>query len=155
MLEQEDVGRVRVAWELGDGELVVSTRDDGPGRLAPEALAVHAIGERARAVDGTVALESTPGWGTRMEARLPLATVTDAPADDPLTALNPRELEVLEQLARGRRNRQIAEALMISENTVKFHVANVLAKLGASSRGEAAAIARDAGLGATPLSAVP
>jgi DNA-binding CsgD family transcriptional regulator len=60
---------------------------------------------------------------------------------------------VLGQLVRGRRNRQIAAALGISENTVKFHVANVLAKLGAASRGEAAAIARDAGLGA-PLHAV-
>ena len=54
---------------------------------------------------------------------------------------------MLGQLARGRRNRQIAELLSISENTVKFHVANVLAKLGVPSRGEAAAIARDAGIG--------
>ena len=55
---------------------------------------------------------------------------------------------------RGRRNRQVSETLGISENTVKFHVANVLSKLGVSSRGEAAAIARDAGLGEAPLSAV-
>ena len=61
---------------------------------------------------------------------------------------------MLRELARGRRNRQIAEDLGISPNTVKFHVANVLAKLGVASRGEAAVVARDAGLGAAPLHAV-
>ncbi|WPB95214.1 response regulator transcription factor [Streptomyces malaysiensis] len=61
--------------------------------------------------------------------------------EDPLYALGTRELEVLEQLARGRRNRQIAQQLHISESTVKFHVANILEKLGVTSRGEAAALA--------------
>jgi DNA-binding CsgD family transcriptional regulator len=105
-------------------------------------------------VDGEVTVESVPGWGSHVQARLPLGYEREraAPAG-PLDALNPRELEVLGQLARGRRNRQIAATLGISENTVKFHVANVLAKLGVSSRGEAAAIARDAGVGG-PLHAV-
>ncbi|NUR89040.1 MAG: response regulator transcription factor, partial [Nonomuraea sp.] len=49
----------------------------------------------------------------------------------------------LDQLARGSRNRAIAERLGISENTVKFHVANIFGKLGVSSRGEAAAVARE------------
>jgi DNA-binding CsgD family transcriptional regulator len=153
MLEQEGVGRIRVAWELDDA-LRVSVRDDGPGRLAGEGLALHALLDRARAVDGEVTVESVPGWGSHLEARLPLRHARDAAAPaGPLDALNPRELEVLGQLARGRRNRQIAATLGISENTVKFHVANVLAKLGVSSRGEAAAIARDAGVGG-PLHAV-
>jgi DNA-binding CsgD family transcriptional regulator len=153
MLEQEGIGRIRVAWEL-DGDLHVSVRDDGPGRLAGEGLALHGLLDRARAVDGEVTVESVPGWGSHVQARLPLGYEREraAPAG-PLDALNPRELEVLGQLARGRRNRQIAATLGISENTVKFHVANVLAKLGVSSRGEAAAIARDAGVGG-PLHAV-
>jgi DNA-binding CsgD family transcriptional regulator len=153
MLEQEGIGRIRVAWEL-DGDLRVSVRDDGPGRLAGEGLALHGLLDRARAVDGEVTVESVPGWGSHVEARLPLGYERERPAPaGPLDALNPRELEVLGQLARGRRNRQIAATLGISENTVKFHVANVLAKLGVSSRGEAAAIARDAGVGG-PLHAV-
>ena len=153
MLEQEDVGRIRVAWEL-DGDLHVSVRDDGAGRLAGEGLALHALLDRARAVDGEVTVESVPGWGSHLQARLPLGYEREAAAPaGPLDTLNPRELEVLGQLARGRRNRQIAATLGISENTVKFHVANVLAKLGVSSRGEAAAIARDAGVGG-PLHAV-
>jgi DNA-binding CsgD family transcriptional regulator len=153
MLEQEGVGRIRVEWEL-DGDLRVSVRDDGPGRLDGDGLALHALTDRARAMDGEVTVESVPGWGSHLRARLPLGHARDAAAPaGPLDALNPRELDVLAQLARGRRNRQIAAALGISENTVKFHVANVLGKLGVSSRGEAAAIARDAGVGG-PLHAV-
>jgi DNA-binding NarL/FixJ family response regulator len=156
MLEQQEaVRRIRVAWELGGEELRVSVRDDGSGRLAGEALALHALTDRARAVDGDVTVESVPGWGSHVQARLPLGPARDAAAPaGPLAALNPRELDVLGQLVRGRRNREIAATLGISENTVKFHVANVLGKLGAASRGEAAAIARDAGVGAGPLHAV-
>ncbi|HEX3551279.1 MAG TPA: LuxR C-terminal-related transcriptional regulator, partial [Candidatus Elarobacter sp.] len=48
-----------------------------------------------------------------------------------------RERQVLAMLADGRSNRRIAEALAISENTVKAHVAAILAKLGATTRTEA------------------
>ena len=75
------------------------------------------------------------------------AAPEDLPETLTLAALNPRELEVLEHLGRGRRNREIAGDLSISENTVKFHVANILSKLEAGSRGEAAAIARGASIG--------
>jgi DNA-binding NarL/FixJ family response regulator len=51
--------------------------------------------------------------------------------------LTPREREVLELLAEGLSNRQIAERLAISEHTAKSHVASVSGKLGASSRTEA------------------
>ena len=148
MLEQQEgVRRIRVGWELDD-DLRVSVRDDGPGGLAGQGLALHALVERAQAVGGEIEVEAVPGWGSHLQARLPLGPLREAVAPSgPLAALNPRELEVLGQLARGRRNRQIAELLSISENTVKFHVANVLAKLGVPSRGEAAAIARDAGIG--------
>ena len=51
--------------------------------------------------------------------------------------LTPREIEVLRMLAEGLANKQIAARLGISEHTVKFHIASVYAKLGASSRTEA------------------
>jgi DNA-binding NarL/FixJ family response regulator len=51
--------------------------------------------------------------------------------------LTPRELEILEMLAEGMSNRTIAARLGISSQTVKFHVASILAKLGAASRTEA------------------
>jgi DNA-binding NarL/FixJ family response regulator len=65
-----------------------------------------------------------------------------APRDaERLGVLTPRELEVLRQLARGRSNAEIARDLYLSEATVKTHVAHVLAKLGLTSRTQAAVLA--------------
>ncbi len=61
------------------------------------------------------------------------------PASDALTA---RELEVLALVAEGRTNGEIGRQLFISTKTVSVHVSNILAKLGASGRTEAAAVAR-------------
>ncbi len=58
-------------------------------------------------------------------------------ADEALTA---REVEVLHQLAGGNRNRDIAEKLFITEETVKVHVKHIMEKLGASDRTQAVAI---------------
>jgi DNA-binding CsgD family transcriptional regulator len=55
--------------------------------------------------------------------------------------LTRREREVLALVAEGRTNRQIAEALFISDKTASVHVSNILAKLGVANRGEAAAVA--------------
>ena len=63
--------------------------------------------------------------------------------DEPLTA---REYEVLRLLAVGRSNRDIGQQLFISAKTVSVHVSNILAKLGAATRTEAAAIAHRRGL---------
>ena len=63
----------------------------------------------------------------------------------PTETLTHRELEVLQLMARGLTNRQIARRLEISEHTVKFHAAAVLGKLSARSRAEA--VARAIGLG--------
>src|SRR5438552_19136440 len=63
----------------------------------------------------------------------------------PTETLTPRELEVLQLMARGLTNRQIARRLQISEHTVKFHAGAVLGKLSARSRAEA--VARAIGLG--------
>ncbi len=58
-------------------------------------------------------------------------------ADEVLTA---REIEVLDQIAGGNRNRDIAEKLFITEETVKVHVKHIMEKLGASDRTQAVAI---------------
>jgi DNA-binding NarL/FixJ family response regulator len=60
--------------------------------------------------------------------------------------LTPRETEVLTLVTKGLSNGQIGHQLFISTKTVSVHVSNVLAKLGAASRTEAAAIARDRNL---------
>jgi DNA-binding CsgD family transcriptional regulator len=146
MLEQDGTTRIRVAWEVADAELRVTVRDDGPGDLAPDALAVHRLSDRVAALNGSLSLTATPGWGTTVTAALPLAAPGLRVTTDPLAALNPRELEVLDELRHGLRNRQIAERLNISEHTVKFHVANILGKLDVGTRGEAAAIAHSGGI---------
>jgi DNA-binding NarL/FixJ family response regulator len=53
------------------------------------------------------------------------------------TFLSARECEVLNLIARGRKNRQIALALGVEERTVRFHVGNILAKLGVKNRTQA------------------
>lgn len=60
--------------------------------------------------------------------------------------LSERELEVLERVASGATNREIAEELFISENTVKHHLKNILAKLQMQNRAQAAAWAVKEGL---------
>jgi DNA-binding NarL/FixJ family response regulator len=60
--------------------------------------------------------------------------------------LTPRESEVLALVAQGRSNREIALHLFISAKTASVHVSNILAKLDASGRTEAVAVARRRGL---------
>ncbi len=139
MAGQRGVRRIHVRWQLSGCQLVASVRDDGPGELSRSALDTHRVAQRLAALGGTLAVDALPGWGTTVTATLPLGTAP-SPRADPLAGLHPREAEVLGHLAQGHRNRTIAEELHISESTVKFHVANILAKLGVSSRGEAAAM---------------
>jgi DNA-binding NarL/FixJ family response regulator len=73
----------------------------------------------------------------RIPAQL-AAQLAEHVSDDDLTA---REVDVLRQVAEGNRNRDIAELLLISEETVKVHVKHIMEKLGARDRTQAIAIA--------------
>ena len=77
--------------------------------------------------------------------------VTAAPATVPRegAALTPRELDVLRLVAQGLGNKEIAAELDLSAHTVKYHLASVLAKLGARSRTEA--VSRGIRTGLLPL----
>lgn len=85
-----------------------------------------------------------------MQAPVPVAAepVVPAPAD-PGPALSPREQEVLQRIALGASNKEIARALDIAETTVKIHVQHILRKLGVSSRVQAAVVASNGGRGAS------
>ncbi|MFE0819207.1 AAA family ATPase [Streptomyces sp. NPDC058847] len=125
-------------------------------RLAAALLDTGGEDERARATEllrlaGTVArhlgarplADAVDLLGRR--ARLPLGRAAGperVPAD-PAEALGltSRERDVLRLVSDGRTNRQIAEELFISPKTASVHVSNILAKLGVSGRGEAAAVA--------------
>jgi DNA-binding NarL/FixJ family response regulator len=80
-----------------------------------------------------------PALGPAADSGSPVA----AAGDDPLTD---REMQVLQLVARGLPNKQIARRLNISEHTVKFHVGSILGKLGAASRTEAVTQAARRGL---------
>lgn len=67
--------------------------------------------------------------------------------DDPTEQLTPREMEVLEFLAMGMSNRNIAEALFVTEYTIKKHVSQILEKLDFADRTQAALYAFSKGLG--------
>ena len=97
----------------------------------------------AEALDASLLMESVLGLARRARVVVGEARGSAEPRGAVLTA---REDEVLELVAAGKTNRQIAEALFISEKTASVHVSNILRKLEVSTRGEAAAIAYRSGL---------
>jgi len=118
------------------GAAVHLTRRDTrePARVR---AAVYVAGDGGRMVapDGVASLVSAIGR----------SGVPDKPPSA-RRALTPREREVLALMANGGTNRQIAARLEISEQSVKNHISNLLRKLGARNRTEAAAVARRDGL---------
>ena len=77
----------------------------------------------------------------------PTATATAGPLmPESAGGLSPRELEVVQQIARGQTVAEVARALAVSENTVKTHLKSIYAKLGANTRVRALAAARARGL---------
>ncbi len=123
------------------------------GLLAARGAEARAAAKRQliRALEIATALHAAPLRADieRVAARAHLsltgATQARAGTKDALD-LTPRELEVLELVAAGQSNREIGEALFITEKTAGAHVSNVLGKLGVSRRTEAVAVARERGL---------
>jgi DNA-binding NarL/FixJ family response regulator len=112
-------------------------KDVSSGRLVE---AIHAAARGESVLQPSVAAKVVARF-----ARLP--DDDPAPRPQPLVVpLSDRELEVMRLLAEGRTNREIAGALYLAEGTVKNHVTNVLAKLGARDRTQAALRARALGL---------
>jgi signal transduction histidine kinase/DNA-binding CsgD family transcriptional regulator len=152
VVEHAGAARARIAWSLAADELVISIADDGCGFDAERAAlgGLVAMRRRAEVLGGSLELDSSPGWGTRLRVRLRLHVENAMPADESASALigtlRDRELEVLRLMAVGHRNRDIAAELVLSQHTVKFHVANIFEKLGVRTRAEAAAVAFAAGI---------
>jgi DNA-binding NarL/FixJ family response regulator len=107
-----------------------------PASIDPKTLAAALVA----AASGLAAIPRQ-----ELAALLPQEERIDPAVKAPTESLTHRELEVLQLMARGFTNRQIARQLRISEHTVKFHAGAVLGKLGARSRAEA--VARAIGLG--------
>jgi DNA-binding CsgD family transcriptional regulator len=142
LIDQADVSRIRVQWDCDGHNLLINIRDDGPGGLTPQVASVRQLAARVDALDGTLRVDATSGWGSEVAVALPLDAPTAAPTTSAAWGLSKREHEVLGLVVAGARNRAVAQSLSISENTVKFHVANLLRKMGATTRGELAALVR-------------
>lgn len=141
MMEQADVSRVRTQWDCDGDNLLINVRDNGRGSLAANAPSFGRLDNRVQALSGHMQIDVMPGWGADVIVTLPLALPGRPPGDVAGWNLAARELEVLQHIAAGERNRTIASTLGISENTVKFHVRNLFRKLDVGSRTEAIALA--------------
>jgi DNA-binding CsgD family transcriptional regulator len=128
----------RTQWRLAEALVEDGRRDEAAAvwraardtasrlRAAPLGAALDDLARRARLNPGG---GSQGGQADRAGSASPLAALTD------------REREVLSLLARGMSNREIGTELFITPKTASVHVSNILGKLGAASRTEAAAIA--------------
>jgi DNA-binding CsgD family transcriptional regulator len=133
----------RARWRLAEALVEAGCRDEAVAvwrsahdtasrlRAAPLLGALGDLGRRARLDTGHGTHGGARGYGAGSVSRL--AGLTD------------REHEVLRLLARGMSNREIGADLFITPKTASVHVSNILAKLGAASRTEAAAIAHREG----------
>ncbi|SFN24605.1 regulatory protein, luxR family [Pseudonocardia ammonioxydans] len=96
---------------------------------------IAAVARRARVA--VPDLPDPPAGAVRVEPVVP-----SSPVDDPLSTLTGRELEVLEVLAAGATNKEIAARLFIAPKTVAAHLARIFAKLGVTNRTQAAGVLR-------------
>jgi DNA-binding NarL/FixJ family response regulator len=136
--------------------LALTTFDDDEDVFA--ALRAGAVGYLLKDVSGDRLVEALlaaargesvlqPSVAARVVARFAELPDDAPPRPQPLVVpLSDRELEVLRLLADGASNREIAAAVFLAEGTVKNHVTNVLAKLGARDRTQAALRGRALGL---------
>ena len=130
----------------GDAEVFPALRAGAVGYLLKDATTDRLVEAVVAADRGESVL--APSVAAKLVARVatlpePAAAPAPQPLVDPLTD---RELEVLRHLAAGRSNREIAQAVFLSEGTVKNHVTSILAKLGARDRTQAALRASALGL---------
>lgn len=107
-------------------------------------------GEIARAVAGVAHGEVvfSAGIASRVLAFFAAGPGAATAVLDPFPGLTDREREILDLVARGLTNAEIARRLVVSDKTVRNHVSNVFTKLQVAGRAEAVARARDAGFGA-------
>ena len=141
-IEQPDVRVIALTTFDDDEDVFAALRAGAVGYLLKDVSSARLVEAVHAAARGESVLQ--PSVAAKVVARFAqLPDTESAQRPQPLVVpLSDRELDVLRLLADGRSNREIAADLFLAEGTVKNHVTNVLAKLGARDRTQAALRAR-------------
>jgi DNA-binding NarL/FixJ family response regulator len=154
-LARAHTGAREMSWHVTAAHPAPATSGIRDGGARNEAGLRRATAEARTALEDAVAAaavvaERAQSIAEVLDRALAVLSAHDAPTPNPARAhdaadgvgmLSPREREVLALVTEGRSNKAIAEALYVSPNTVKTHVASLLHKLGAQTRVQLAAIA--------------
>lgn len=147
LAEAEDVESVEEVLENAESSVpvILLVRDPAGMWASADRSRIRAVlPDSASAPQIAAAIEAVAlglsVFGPEIVEQLPSVRSSNGLRERLPETLTPREIEVLRAMADGLANKEIAARLGVSENTVKFHVASVMGKLGASSRTEAVMI---------------
>ena len=135
---------IAIRGEFPDARIIMLSSSDSDGEIQ-RALRSGAAGYVLKSMpqdDLLSVIRSVHGGKRQIPAEVAALLAEHLDQDD----LTTRELEVLQLVRDGSKNKQIADQLSISENTVNFHIKNIVDKLGAKDRTHAATIATRRGL---------
>jgi DNA-binding NarL/FixJ family response regulator len=137
-IKAEEPGTRILVLTISDEEddLYEAVRAGANGYLLKE-ISIDEIGDAVRSIHGGQSLISPSMASKLLDEFAAMIRKEERREQVPAPRLTPREMEVLQHVAQGMHNREIAKALFISENTVKNHVRNILEKLHLHSRMEA------------------
>jgi DNA-binding NarL/FixJ family response regulator len=135
---------IAIRGEFADARIIMLSSSDGDGEIQ-RALRSGAAGYVLKSMpqEQLLAVVRSVHAGKRHVPAEVAAVLAEHLGDEDLT---PREFEVLQLIRDGHKNKQIADRLSISENTVNFHIKNLVEKLGANDRTHAVTIAVRRGL---------
>ena len=141
--QQQDLSAMIVLADVDSTDFEAALRAGIRGILPSTSTELEIVAAVEAIALGLVVLHSDT-----IESLFPLkeSSVRQKATANPVQALTPREIEVLDMLGSGLGNKAIAKHLNISEHTVKFHVSSIFQKLSVSKRTEAVAVALRLGL---------
>lgn len=134
-VSQVHASRIGLRLMRQDNQVIFEYDDNGVGRAGLDVL--NTLAERIHESGGKVKADLLPHGELQMTITFLIAPIVD---------LTVRELEIIEHLAEGLSNKEIAAALNVSARTVNFHLDNMYSKLGVNTRTEAVMAALKQGL---------